>query len=144
MALTKRPGFSNLKGFCCLDKPLTLSLYPEALAICQLPSGSSIPTWATASNFFAITRTPDELSIVCPAPYVPHGISFEGPWHALKVEGPLDFSLTGILAGLSGCLADIGISLFAISTFDTDYILVHDGDLAAAQDALRAAGYRLL
>jgi len=127
-----------------LDKPLTLSLFPETLAICRLPAGSAVPDWAAAGQFFAITRTPEELSIVCPMQCFPPGIPFQGPWRAFKVEGPLDFSLAGILAGLAGCLAADRISLFAISTYDTDYILVRGSDLPAAQQALRAAGYHLI
>lgn len=127
-----------------MDNPLSLSVYPDELAVCHFPTGNSIPRWVLASPFFAITRTPDELSIVCAVHCVPPNTLFEGPWRAIKVAGPLDFSLTGILAGLATVLANAHISIFAISTYETDYILVRKNDLLTAQDALSAAGYRWL
>ena len=121
-------------------KSLTLSLSPGRMAVCSLKPGTEIPAWAAAGSFFSITRTPDELSIVCEEQLVPVGTRVEAGWCALKVEGPLDFSLTGILAGLSGALARAGISLFAVSTFDTDYILIKEEDQQDAIAALRDAG----
>lgn len=84
-----------------------------------------------------MTRTPTETSIVCEAPPV----EGEPGWRALMVEGPLDFSLTGILAGIAAPLAAAGISIFAISTFDTDYVLVKEARIDEATTVLRAAGY---
>ena len=91
------------------------------------------------AGFVSITRTDRELSIVCPGRLVPAGVRAEGGWRCFEVEGPLDFAMTGVLASLSGALSDAGITLFAISTFDTDYILVKDAD--AAQQALQRKGH---
>lgn len=124
-------------------KPLSLRTLPERLAICALPADANVPAWAMAGRFCSVTRTPDELSIVCPVENVPAHVASAGPWACMQVEGVLDFSLTGILAGLASSLAAAGISLFAISTFRTDYILVRAEDLARAQEALRGAGYEV-
>ncbi len=119
---------------------ITLSVIPVPLAVCWLPSDSEIPAWALDGAFFAVTHTEDELSIVCEESRVPPDVRTERSLRALKVEGPLDFSLTGLLARLSSCLADAGIPIFAVSTFETDYILVRESMLGAAVDALREAG----
>ena len=112
---------------------LTLSVLPNQLAVCKLNADAQIPEWAlNPAVLTSITRTRDELSIVCPQANVPAGIQTETGWKALKVEGPLDFSLTGILASLANPLAEAKISIFAISTFDTDYVLVKEENLAAA------------
>jgi hypothetical protein len=92
----------------------------------------------------ATTRTPDELSIVCGIDVVPDGIPSEGPWRAFKVQGPLVMTLLGVVAAIADPLRDAGISIFAISTYDTDYVLVHEPDLAAAAAALRAAGQEVV
>jgi hypothetical protein len=91
--------------------------------------------------FFSVTRTPTELSAVCDATVVPSDVVAVGPWRALSVRGPLDLNLTGILAGLATALATAGISLFSVSTFETDYILVRSTDLGRAVRALREAGH---
>lgn len=112
---------------------LTLSLSPTLLAVVRLDASSTIPNWATEdSEFFSITRTTEEMSIVCPEKIVPSGLKVEKGWRYLKVEGPLDFGLTGILASLANPLAEANISIFAISTFDTDYLLVKKENLAKA------------
>jgi uncharacterized protein len=127
------------------DTALTLTIQPETLVICRLAADTEIPGWATAGRFFSATRTADELSIVCPQECLPdgvqHSIQLNSGWRCLKVEGPLDFALTGILASLAVPLAQAGISIFAISTYDTDYLLVKDLDGAAA--ALTAQGHRI-
>ena len=120
---------------------LTLSISPDTLAICRLDASAPIPGWA--GNFFSITRTRDELSIVCPQRDVPAGIQCERDWRALKVAGPLDFTLTGILVGLAAPLAQAGISIFAISTYDTDYVLVKEAKLESAVAVLSQAGHQV-
>lgn len=122
---------------------LTLSILPDPFAICRLDPHSPVPLWATSGVFVSITYTPEELSIVCPQENVPHAIQSERNWRCLKVDGPLDFALTGILASLSGLLADAKISLFAVSTFDTDYLLVKSESLTAAIQVLRQGGHQI-
>ena len=121
--------------------PLSLQILPETLAVCRLDANTPLPDWALRGSFNALTRSADELSVVCPQAGVPQGVTCEPNWRALKVAEPLDFALVGVLAGISGALANARISLFAISTFDTDYILVKEADLPGAVSALRSAGY---
>ena len=113
-------------------------------AVVRLDAGEAIPDWAWKGTFCSITRTNVELSIVCEESLVPAVVAnVERGFRALAVEGPLDFSLTGILAAIASPLAAAGISLFAISTFDTDYVLVRAGRLDDALGALRAAGWEI-
>ena len=119
----------------------SLTLLPDHLAICQLPADSPFPPWAWGENLFALVRNTDELSVVCDDANVPEDIRAKRGWRALKVEGPLDFSLVGVLADFAGILADAGVSIFAISTFDTDYLLVRLDDVYQAVDALQKAGH---
>ena len=97
---------------------------PDSYAICRLAPDAKVPDWAYQGSFYSISKTSDELSIVVDQRYAPAGIKKSESWKGFKVEGPLDFSLTGILAALSKTLADNQIPLFSISTFDTDYIIV--------------------
>lgn len=117
-----------------------LALLPQRLAVCRLAPDAPIPQWASGS-FVAITRTPRELSIVCDESAVPDGVRRATGFRAFEVAGPLDFSEVGVLASLAQPLADAGVSLFAISTFDTDYVLVREADVDRAAKALAAAGH---
>ena len=121
---------------------LTLSLLPDNYSICRLGPAADIPPWAQAGNFFSITRTEEELSLVCSQEVVPDGVLCEKGWRCIMVVGPLDFSLTGILASLTASLTEVGISVFAISTFDTDYLLVKADNLKRAVLKLQEAGHR--
>jgi len=119
------------------DRRLRLRLLGDRLAVCRLAPDVALPSWlAWRGDLVSVTRTGQELSIVCPEGIVPAGITAERDWRAFEVEGPLDFALTGILAGLAAPLAEEGISIFAISTYDTDYILVRAADLQQAQAVL--------
>jgi hypothetical protein len=120
-----------------------LLLGPETLSICRLERKAPVPQWALAGEFFSITRTGEELSIVCPQEQVPSGIQKQDGWKALRVEGRLDFSLTGVLSSLTEPLARGGISIFAISTYDTDYLLVKDEQLKEAIRVLREEGFEV-
>lgn len=120
---------------------LTLSVLDETLAICRLDRDASIPEWALGSSFCSITRTPDELSLVCLETTVPDEVAASRGWRCIRVDGTLDFSLTGILAGLARPLADAGISIFAVSTYDTDYLLVEATNLARSVVVLEGSGY---
>jgi len=100
-----------------------------------------IPEWAQSGGFFSVTRTAEELSIVCEESSVPDSIRTDRDWVALKLEGPFPFSLTGVLSSFLTPLAEQGISIFAVSTFDTDYVLVKRETLDAATRVLRDAGH---
>ncbi len=126
-----------------MGSKLNLSVLPEVFAICRLDRDTPIPVWALTGHFFSITRSPDELSIVCPQTNVPAGTICEENWRCLKVEGPLDFSLTGILASLVTPLAEAGISIFALSTYETDYLMVKQESMERAIQALREAGHHV-
>jgi hypothetical protein len=119
-------------------QPRTLTVLPDIYAICRLGADAPIPAWANPGGFFSITRTGEELSIVCLQSLVPDGIRCERDWQCLQLAGPIPFTTVGVLASLVQPLAEAGISVFAISTFDTDYLLVKAVDLARAYDALRA------
>ena len=122
----------------------SLRLLDGRFAICRLGPEDEIPAWALGkADFCSITRTKDELSVVCREDSVPEDTTCERGWRILQVEGPLDFALTGILASIDKTLADAGVSIFAVSTFDTDYILVKETNLALAQRALQSAGHRV-
>lgn len=115
---------------------LTLSILPEKIGICHLDKNSPIPDWAKNISFCSITRTKDELSIVCPQDKIPAGVLAEKNWRAFKVEGPLGFSLTGIVASLSKPLAKAKISILYIDTYETSYLLVEDKNLNKAKNIL--------
>jgi len=120
-----------------------LLLLSEIFSICRLEKNAPMPEWALTGGFFSITRTAEELSVVCPQDQVPPGILKQDGWKALQVEGPLDFSLTGVLASLTEPLAQEGISVFAISTYDTDYLLVKKELLERAIKILVKRGYQV-
>ena len=122
---------------------LDLSVLPGTLALCRLPANVPPPNWALAGQgFLAFTRTEAELSVVSPSEAVPERVPREDGWRALRVDTPLDFSMTGVLASLTQPLAKAGISIFAISTHDTDYVLVKEDALEGAMQTLVAAGHR--
>jgi hypothetical protein len=112
-------------------------------AVCRLASDAPLPAWA-AGPLVSITRTPDELSIVCRREDVPDDVRCEPGWRCLRVAGLLEFALVGVLAGLLPPLADAGIPVFVVSTFDTDYLLVKEDRLEAAVAVLRGAGHRVV
>ena len=120
---------------------LALTTIPETLTICRLAQDADVPSWAMAGSFWSITRTPDELSIVVAKECVPAGIRAEGAWRALKLAGPIPLSAVGVLASIAEPLAQSGINLFAIATFDTDYVLVAADRLEDARLALNRAGH---
>jgi hypothetical protein len=122
---------------------LTLTPVSGTYAVCRLAANEAIPESLTTARFAAIARTADELSIVCPDELAPAGASVERGWRCLRVAGPLPFSATGIMASLVAPLAEAAIPIFAISTFDTDYLLVKEGDWSRALQVLVAAGHAL-
>jgi hypothetical protein len=120
--------------------PLELTVLAGLYAVSRLGADDPIPEWATG-QFLSITRTREELSIVSDEATVPPGIRTERSWRCLQLRGPIPFEVTGVAASLTAALADAGISLFLLATFDTDYVLVHSVDLERSLTALRAAGY---
>jgi hypothetical protein len=120
-----------------------MSVAAMDLAIARLKAGTAVPAWAMGGVFFSITRTPDELSVVVERARVPSGVPADGGWCALKVEGPLPLSAVGVLHSITGPLAGAGISIFAVSTHDTDYLLVKAEAMARAVQALSAAGHSM-
>ncbi|MPM52134.1 hypothetical protein SDC9_98890 [bioreactor metagenome] len=127
-----------------IENKLTLSLLKDKFGVCRLDINEAIPSWGSKGTFFSITKTADELSIVCNEESIPSNIKCEKEWKALKIEGPLDFSLIGILSKISSLLAKEGISIFAISTYDTDYILVKESHIKNAISVLLSNEYHVI
>lgn len=119
------------------NSKLLLSILKDKFAVCRLESNEQIPAWVMNSSFYSISKTAEELSIVCSEKDVPDFIKSEKDWRAIKIEGELDFSQTGILASIAFPLAESNISIFAVSTFNTDYILVKNGNLEKALKVLK-------
>jgi hypothetical protein len=126
-------------------KPETFKLnrYPETLAVVRLGPGTEVPKWAESSSLFSITATATETSIVCAARSVPKKSVHQRPFTAFEVQGPLDFALTGVLAELLAPLAAAEISVFTLSTFDTDWILVPGDKADAAAEEWRRSGHEV-
>jgi uncharacterized protein len=120
---------------------LTLTVFPDRYAISKLNPDADMPDWANKGPFFSISRTPDEMSIVCLEANVPPGITCEPGWRILKCEGPLDPALTGVMASIAEPLADASVPIFPIATHDTDYILVKELHLEIAVRALTGYGH---
>lgn len=123
------------------DHQLVLTVLDDLLAVCSLPAGSSIPEGVFSGGLSAVIQTDEELTLICRSDQIPPGVKFSYGWRAIQVIGPLDFSLIGVLASLAQPLARCGVSIFALSTYDTDYILVKDESLEAAIAALVSAGH---
>jgi hypothetical protein len=126
-----------------INRELSLQVLDGTYAVCRLPADSTVPTWAERGKLASVTRTPHELSIVCSDETLPPNIKAECGWRALGIQGPLDFRLVGILAGLTVPLANAGITVFALSTYDTDYLLVRATDLERTIAILLAAGHKV-
>ena len=119
----------------------TLHRYPEKLVVASLPAGSDVPAWAESATLFSISATATETTIVCAGRSVPKKVRQEGPFTAYAVAGPLDFALTGVLHSLLEPLATAQISVFVVSTFPTDWILVPTGAADAAAEEWRRRGH---
>lgn len=123
---------------------LPLEVLPDTLAVCRLAPGAAVPAWASAPDrFVTISRTAEELSITTVQEMVPADVQCERDYRALRVRGTLPLNLIGILASIAEPLAQAGLSIFAISTFDTDYVLVKARDLDVAVATLERAGHRV-
>ena len=120
---------------------LSFTVSPDRYAICKLPATSPVPTGFLHKPFFAVTRTSDELSIVLSEKAISPEWESEMGWRMLKVNGPLDFNIVGVVASISAPLAEAGIPIFVISTFDTDYLLVKDENLEKSIRLLEGEGH---
>jgi hypothetical protein len=118
-----------------------LRTLPDSYAVARLQPGSELPGWVDIGPFRSVTRTEHEVSVVCRDHDVPEGESVDRGWTVLEVMGPLDFSLTGVIASLVAPLAEAAVPIFVISTFESDYVLVRSSDLGRAADALEDAGH---
>lgn len=122
---------------------LRISLLEGHMSVCRLDGASEVPEWALEGGFFSVTRTGEELSAVCPDGVVPEGVRREGGWRALRLAGPFEFSEVGVLLSVAAPLAEAGVGIFAVSTFDTDYVLVKEEQLRSAVAALRGRGHEV-
>jgi hypothetical protein len=120
---------------------MELTLLDMPLSVCRLEPDAQVPEWVWSSGFMSITRTPEELSIVCE--WAPGHVKQEAGWRAFKIRGPLEFGLVGVLASVIEPLRTSSIPVFVISTFDTDYLLVKGDDVERAREALTSAGHIL-
>jgi uncharacterized protein len=125
------------------SRALRFSWVPGQFAVCRLPADAQLPEWAWDGVFSSVTRTDFELSVVCAVDRIPEEHRPKTPWVCLKLEGPFSFSEVGILASVIGPLAEKGVPIFAISTFDTDYVLVGEDYAGTTLQALREAGHEL-
>lgn len=122
---------------------LTIKVLPGDYTVCQLLPGTQVPDIPDKSDLYALIQTSEEVTVICPQEAAPPNARIESGWRVLKVLGPLDFSLVGILAHLTSRLADAEISIFALSTYDTDYLMVKVENLPKAQVALKRAGHKI-
>lgn len=113
-------------------------------AVCRLDAASPIPSWADGEGFVSISRSDDELSIVCHAARVSGDVRQDGGWACYKFIGPFAFDETGIVSSVIGPLSDAGIGIFVVSTFDGDHMLIKEADIASAEPVLTSAGHSLL
>lgn len=120
-----------------------LSILPAIFAICRLDKNAEIPEWAQKGDFISITRTSSELSLVSLQSAVPAGVVCDREWRCLKVEGILDFSMVGVLVSLIAPLARASVSIFAVATYDTDYLLIQEKDLERAIQVLSDKGHTI-
>jgi len=125
-------------------KTLSLKILPDRMAVCRFDPTVAVPDWIDQSGFYSITCTEHELTIVCAETLVARGTKSEIGWRCFKVEGSLDFSEIGIIFSLTQPLAENSVSVFVISTFDTDYFMVKEKDLAITVDVLTAAGHQVV
>ena len=125
-------------------RSLKLKKLDGRVAVCRLDPSFGIPGWATGAAFFSATRTPDELSVVCPEESVPAGVRSEAGWRVLMLEGPFEFSEVGVLASVATPLAEAGVSILALSTYDTDYVLVKEEGMDLAASALGERGHQVV
>jgi uncharacterized protein len=126
-----------------MARTLDLTVEPWTLAVCALGRDAEVPEWATRGAFYAVVRSPGEMTVVCETGLVPDDARAQKGWRCFSLAGPIAFTETGIVASIAVPLAAAGIGIFVVSTFDTDYVLVPGARLAEAVVALKAAGHRV-
>lgn len=126
-----------------IEERRSLTLLEGVFAICRLDKESPLPDWGLGGRFFSISRTPDELSVVCEQSSVPEGVDREAGWCCLKVESPFDFDLSGIIQSIAALLAGEGTTMFMVATRDSDYLLIKQPDLESTIALLKRAGHRV-
>ena len=131
---------ARCEGHAEKDPLPSLELHRETMSVCRLEPGEPLPPWARGEPLF-VARTAEELSVVCVEEHVPAGITAERGWRCLRVAGVLDFGQVGVIASLTAPLADAGVSVFVVSSYDTDYLLVRGPDLPRAVEVLERAGH---
>ncbi|HEY2460063.1 MAG TPA: ACT domain-containing protein [Candidatus Acidoferrum sp.] len=124
-------------------RTLTLTILPERFAILRFVPDAKVPAWAEQGTLFSVTRTRDELSIICEENNVPPSVAAQKGWRSLQVHGPFALNEVGVLSTLASALAAAGVSILAVSTFDTDYLFVAGEQLHAAISALTGAGHTI-
>jgi hypothetical protein len=123
---------------------LKLRKISQQFAVCRLAPDAPLPSWATSGEIWSVTRIPTELSVVCTQNSLPQNLAAERNWIALQVVGPIPFGMVGVLSSLTVPLADAGVSIFALSTFETDFVLVRDESFEIACQVLKQAGHEIV
>ena len=124
-------------------RKLTLKILPDRMAVCRFEPSAPLPGWIDQPGFYSITRTAEELSVVCSEERVPPGTESETGWRCFQLLGPFGFSEIGIISSLTQPLSESGVCVFVISTFATDYLMVKEKDLAKTIDALAVQGHQI-
>lgn len=124
-----------------MKRALAFMIHRGPYAVCQVSAAEPAPDWAMRGTLWSVSRTPSELSVICEQRHVPEGVRAQGGWAAIELSGKFPFEMTGVLAAVAGPLAEAGVPVFAMSTYDTDWVLVPAEKLADAVRALRAAGH---
>jgi len=119
------------------------SLLQDTFAICRMDKIASLPDWAVGGEFWSVSRTPDELSVVCPQGSVPADVDHEAGWKCLKVDSPFEFDLAGMISSMAAPLAEADVELFVVATQDSDYLMVRESELERAAGELARAGFSL-
>ena len=125
-------------------RKLTLKILPDRMAVCRFEPSAPLPGWIDQPGFYSITRTAEELSVVCNEEHVSPGTQSEAGWRCFQLLGPFTFSEIGIISSLTQPLSESGVCVFVISTFDTDYLMVKDKDLAKTIDSLTVQGHQVI
>lgn len=126
------------------DLRVNISICDGLFTVCRLAPGDELPAWSATSDFISVTRSPDELSIVCCQHLVPQEIQCSRNWRLMRIDGDLDLQMIGVLSGLLAPLARAGVSVFVLSTYDTDYFMVPAQVLGQAAEVLKEEGHRVI